>query len=867
MKSDFIREKFLNYFCRHQHQIVPSSSLVPFNDATLLFTNSGMVQFKDVFLGYEQKPYTRAASSQRCIRAGGKHNDLENVGFTARHHTFFEMLGNFSFGDYFKLEAIEFAWDFLTNELGIPPEKLWVTVYKNDTEARDIWLKHIKIDANQFSLCDEKDNFWSMGDTGPCGPCSEIYYDHGPKIAGGPPGSVNQDGDRYVEIWNLVFMQFNRAANGTLTPLAKPSIDTGMGLERIAAAMQGVYSNYDTDIFKPLIEKAAHITKCQNLHDNALKVLADHIRACAFLIVDKVLPSNEGRGYVLRRIIRRAIRYGKKLGVNEPFFYLLTDVLCQTMGHIYPELIKEKEFISKILLQEEEQFSKTLDHGLRLLQQEVKKATTNIFPGEAAFKLYDTYGFPLDLTAVILKEFDYTVDYAGFDAEMIKQKTKAKAANQFVDAISVNFHDTAETTFVGYDHFEKSAKVIALLDKNNAKVELLQNNQEGVVILDISPFYAESGGQIGDTGNISAQGVFFAVEDTKKVHGVYLHKGMVRNGNISVGDVVVAAINKEKRLNIRANHSAAHLLHKALTKILNENVEQRGSYIDDQRLRFDFSYHAAISAQQINEIEQLVNEYICANVLINIKIMDIADAKKLGATALFLEKYAQDVRVVSMGDYSIELCGGIHANRTGDIGLFKIISQGAIAAGVKRIEAATGINALKLIQQKNQLITDITELLGADNTNLLVKTENLLMDKKMAEKNLASIQQKFIEINLNNTLKKIVQVNDISVLVKEIDFISDTKMLKILIDLVKNKLTKAVVIFATIIDSKIYLVANVSEEITNKLNAGEVLSGVAQKLDGKAGGKAHFAQGSANNIAILAQTLDATEKYICTKIC
>ncbi|MCU7808171.1 MAG: alanine--tRNA ligase, partial [Candidatus Thiodiazotropha sp. (ex Semelilucina semeliformis)] len=714
-----IRNAFLDYFAEHGHEVVSSSPLVPQNDPTLLFTNAGMVQFKDVFLGREKRNYHRATSSQRCVRAGGKHNDLENVGYTARHHTFFEMLGNFSFGDYFKRDAIHYAWQFLTETIGLPPEKLWVTVYQDDDEAADVWLKEIGVDSARFTRIGDKpggkryesDNFWSMGDTGPCGPCSEIFYDHGEGIWGGPPGTPEEEGDRYIEIWNLVFMQYNRDVDGTMTPLPKPSVDTGMGLERLAAVMQGVHSNYEIDLFAHLIAAAAKLTGCSNLEEKSLRVIADHIRSCAFLIVDGVMPSNEGRGYVLRRIIRRAIRHGYMLGMKEPFFHQLVASLCREMGEAYPELIEQQAQVERVLRLEEERFSETLEQGMKILEEAIAGLKGREIPGETVFKLYDTYGFPLDLTADIARERELTIDQAGFDQAMSEQRDRARAASQFGAAEMTELNLDGETVFTGYGNLEGQAKVVAIL-REGEEINQLQQGETGVVFLDSTPFYAESGGQVGDMGVLEGNSVLFEVEDTRKQSGdLFAHVGKLEEGNLRVGDTVTAQVNAYTRQTTMLNHSATHLMHAALRSVLGTHVTQKGSLVDPERLRFDFSHFEPITREQLQTIEQMVNEQIRCNHPVETNLMSLDQAKASGAMALFGEKYADEVRVLRMGDFSTELCGGTHVNAVGDIGLFKIIAETGIAAGVRRIEAVTGQRAIEWMEADEERVQRIAEMI------------------------------------------------------------------------------------------------------------------------------------------------------------
>ena len=860
MKSSQIRSAFLEYFKKHNHEIVPSSSLIPANDPTLLFTNAGMVQFKDVFLGKESRPYTRAASSQRCVRAGGKHNDLENVGYTARHHTFFEMLGNFSFGDYFKQEAIHYAWEFLTKDLGLPPEKLWVTVYEEDDEAADIWLKEVGVDPKRFGRIGAKDNFWSMGDTGPCGPCSEIFYDHGPDVAGGPPGSADADGDRYIEIWNLVFMQFDRTADGQLHPLPKPSVDTGMGLERLAAVLQGVHNNYDIDLFKNLIKPAAELAGISDLQNTSLRVIADHIRACAFLITDGVVPSNEGRGYVLRRIIRRAIRHGNKLGLREPFFYKLVKPLCNEMGEAFPELLKAKTEVERLLKQEEERFAKTIEHGLAILNEAIKQLSGKIIPGTTAFKLYDTYGFPVDLTADIAREQGLSVDMEGFEKAMDEQRKRGQEGSQF----DVDYHAGLElqghTEFTGYEKTQDKAKVLSLY-RDGVAVDELKEGDKGLVVLDRTPFYAESGGQVGDTGYIESAAAQFEVHDTQKQQDVFTHIGVISQGVLKVGDTVTASIDSRLRQNIADNHSATHLLHAALRKVLGEHVTQKGSLVQAGRLRFDFSHFEPVTVSQLSEIESLVNEKIRANLAVDTRLMKQDEAIAAGAMALFGEKYGDTVRVLSMGDFSVELCGGTHVNRTGDIGVFKIISETGTAAGVRRIEAVAGAAALQWINDNDHRLQRIASLVKAGRDDVESKVNQLLRRNKELEKELEKLQGQLASSRGGDLASQAQDIEGIKVLAARLDGV-DPKSLRDTMDQLKNKLGSAAVVLATVQGDKVSLVAGVTKDQTDRVKAGNLVNVVAEQVGGKGGGRPDMAMAGGNNPAALDAALRAVPDWV-----
>lgn len=858
MKTTDIRTKFLDYFKQHQHTVVPSSSLIPGNDPSLLFTNAGMVQFKDVFLGKETRPYTRAASSQRCVRAGGKHNDLENVGYTARHHTFFEMLGNFSFGDYFKREAIQFAWKFLTEVLQIPKQKLWVTVFESDDEAANIWLNEIKVDPNRFSRCGMKDNFWSMGDTGPCGPCTEIFYDHGEGIPGGPPGSKDADGDRYIEIWNLVFMQFNRAADGTMTPLPKPSVDTGMGLERIAAVMQGVHNNYDIDIFQHLLRAIADLAAMKSTDNTSMRVIADHIRSSSFLIADGVIPSNEGRGYVLRRIIRRAIRHGYKLGLNEPFFYKLIAPLAEVMGDAYPELRKSQAHIEKTLKNEEQQFANTLEQGMKIFEQEVHKLKDGIIPGEVVFRLYDTYGFPPDLTNDIARERNLQLDYQGFDREMAKQRQLSQEASKFEIDYTQQIPFNGETEFTGYEKFSDQGKVMALFTENKL-VQSLSTGTRGAVILDRTPFYAEAGGQVGDKGLLIFEDGIFHVFDTQKQGLLHVHYGKVERGTLKVNDMVTAEVDSVRKATM-LNHSATHLLHAALRFVLGTHVIQKGSLVAPDRLRFDFAHPEALTAEQIKAIEKLVNQQIRANLDSHIDVMTPKEAQEKGAMALFGEKYGEKVRVLSIGEFSMELCGGTHVDRTGDIGLFKIIAETGVAAGIRRIEALTGEKALQWIDQLEEQNTTALALLKANRENFIDKLQQQLENARSIEKEIQRLQQKLASSQASDLLAQAIDVNGIKILATQIANV-DVKTLRDMADQLKDKLGKAVVLLATHDDNNIQLICSVTKNIADKINAGVLINYVAQQIGGKGGGRADMAQGGGKDVAKLSEALQSAISY------
>ncbi|MEK6662961.1 MAG: alanine--tRNA ligase [Pseudomonadota bacterium] len=872
MKSSEIRKRFLTYFESKGHTIVASSPLVPGNDPTLLFTNAGMVQFKDAFLGRETRPYVRATSSQRCVRAGGKHNDLENVGYTARHHTFFEMLGNFSFGDYFKRNAIQYAWEFLTVEMKIPAEKLWVTVYHEDDEAADIWLNEIGVPPERLARIGDKpgagqyqsDNFWSMGDTGPCGPCTELFYDHGPDVAGGPPGSPDQDGDRYIEIWNLVFMQFNRDENGVMHTLPKPSVDTGMGLERISAVMQHVHSNYEIDLFQDLIKAAAKATGAKDLKNNSLKVIADHIRACSFLIVDGVIPSNEGRGYVLRRIIRRALRHGYKLEQKQPFFHLLVEDLALAMGKAYPELVAAKERVAAVLKQEEEKFAETLEHGMSVLDGAMRgSGGDRILDGETVFRLYDTFGFPLDLTADVARERGFNVDFAGFEHAMQMQRERARAASKFQIGATVKFEGQA-TEFHGYDTLDYSGRVLALY-KEGAQVSSIQAGDEAVVVLDRTPFYAESGGQVGDRGELNSTDGTFQVDDTQKIQAeVFGHKGVLKIGKLSVGDAVEAHVDPISRHRSAWNHSATHLLHAALRKVLGKHVTQKGSLVDAQRTRFDFAHSQPVTAEEIQKIESLVNEAIRSNYPVETRRMKYDQAIKHGAMALFGEKYGDEVRVIGMGDFSTELCGGTHVKRCGDIGLFKIVSEGGVAAGIRRIEAMTGDGALDYIQKQQQTLLDAASALKAQPQEINQKIAQILDNVKALEKELARIKSKLAAAKGDDLTQSAVEVNGVKVLAAEIDG-ADAKALRETLDKLKDKLGSAAIVLASREGGKVTLIAGVTADLTAKVKAGELVNHVATQCGGKGGGRADMAQAGGTLPDNLPKALASVASFVAEK--
>lgn len=858
-----LRNKFIDYFKSHGHQAVASSSLVPADDPTLLFTNAGMNQFKDCFLGAEKRSYTRAVSSQRCVRAGGKHNDLENVGYTARHHTFFEMLGNFSFGDYFKKEAIEFAWNFLTKEIGLPKEKLLVTVYSEDDEAFDIWENHIGIPKEKIIRISTSDNFWSMGDTGPCGPCSEIFYDHGAHIWGGPPGTPEEDGDRFIEIWNLVFMQFNKQADGTMEPLPKPSIDTGMGLERISAILQNVHSNYEIDLFQNLIKSAASIVGSEDSENKSLRVIADHIRSCSFLICDGVMPSNEGRGYVLRRIIRRAVRHGYQLGANDIFFYKLVASLAKEMGEAYPELVDQLPVIEKVLRVEEEQFSKTLARGMAILNDTLETLEGDTVPGDVVFKLYDTYGFPTDLTNDVAREHDLKIDEEGFEAAMQAQRARAQQASNFGADYNSKLAVDHTTSFTGYTDVEGQANVVELI-ADNAFVEKLEDGQEGVVVLDSTPFYAESGGQAGDKGVLRVANGEFIVTDTQKMGNAFAHKGIAK-GSVSKGDTATAAIDAANREAIKKNHSATHLLHAALREILGEHVTQKGSLVEAPRMRFDFSHFEAVTAEQLAEIERRVNQEIRANHTLATELMDLDEAKASGAMALFGEKYDEKVRVVTMGPFSVELCGGTHVTRTGDIGLFKITSEAGIASGVRRIEAVTGEHALEVVQTQQATLSSLSALLKTDSQNVLDRVVSLQNQTKELEKALNSAKQKLASQQGADMLSNAVEINGVKVLIANLEGV-EAKSLRSMMDDIKNRIGEGIVVLGVANDAKVNLIAGVTKNLTSKVKAGELVNFVASQVGGKGGGRPDMAQAGGDQPENLGQALDSVNAWLQDKL-
>jgi len=852
-----LRTAFLEFFKAREHEIVPSSSLVPVNDPTLLFVNAGMVQFKDLFLGKEKRSYVRATSSQRCVRAGGKHNDLENVGYTARHHTFFEMLGNFSFGDYFKRDAIAYAWEFLTGVLHIPAERLWVTVFEEDDEAADIWLKEIKVDPARFRRIGATDNFWSMGDTGPCGPCSEIFYDHGPSVPGGPPGSPDADGDRYVEIWNLVFMQYDRDAGGALTPLPRPSVDTGMGLERLAAVMQGVHNNYDIDLFRNLVGHAAAVTSTGDLNNNSLRVIADHIRSCAFLVVDGVLPSNEGRGYVLRRIIRRAIRHGYRLGASQPFFFKLVAPLVEEMGEAYPELKAGQAHVERILRLEEERFAETLEQGMRILEEGLASMQGSVIPGETVFRLYDTYGFPVDLTADIARERGLALDVEGFEQAMEAQRSRARAASQFAADYSANLDVEGSSEFTGYDRLDDATRITGLFRDGNA-VEALEAGESGIVVLERTPFYAESGGQVGDRGVLESDSARFVVTDTQKQGGgVIVHVGRLERGALHGGEHVQAHVDPERRRATVLNHSGTHLLHAALRRVLGEHVQQKGSLVEPDRLRFDFTHYEPVTPEQIETIENLVNEQIRRNAVAETRLMSIDEALASGAMALFGEKYGNEVRVLSLGDFSVELCGGTHVRHAGDIGLLKIVSESGIAAGVRRIEAVTGAGAVRWVADNQRRLQRIAELLKSGRDDADEKVAQLLEKTRRLEKELQQLKGKLASSQGSDLAAQAVEIDGIKVLAARLDG-ADAQTLRDTLDQLKNKLGSAAVVLGAVSGDKVSIVAGVTRDQTDRLKAGELVNAVASQVGGKGGGRPDMAQAGGNQ----PENLDAALKSV-----
>nr|EIY3941515.1 alanine--tRNA ligase [Escherichia coli] len=868
-----IRQAFLDFFHSKGHQVVASSSLVPHNDPTLLFTNAGMNQFKDVFLGLDKRNYSRATTSQRCVRAGGKHNDLENVGYTARHHTFFEMLGNFSFGDYFKHDAIQFAWELLTSEkwFALPKERLWVTVYESDDEAYEIWEKEVGIPRERIiRIGDNKgapyasDNFWQMGDTGPCGPCTEIFYDHGDHIWGGPPGSPEEDGDRYIEIWNIVFMQFNRQADGTMEPLPKPSVDTGMGLERIAAVLQHVNSNYDIDLFRTLIQAVAKVTGATDLSNKSLRVIADHIRSCAFLIADGVMPSNENRGYVLRRIIRRAVRHGNMLGAKETFFYKLVGPLIDVMGSAGEDLKRQQAQVEQVLKTEEEQFARTLERGLALLDEELAKLSGDTLDGETAFRLYDTYGFPVDLTADVCRERNIKVDEAGFEAAMEEQRRRAREASGFGADYNAMIRVDSASEFKGYDHLELNGKVTALFVDGKA-VDAINAGQEAVVVLDQTPFYAESGGQVGDKGELKGANFSFAVEDTQKYGQAIGHIGKLAAGSLKVGDAVQADVDEARRARIRLNHSATHLMHAALRQVLGTHVSQKGSLVNDKVLRFDFSHNEAMKPEEIRAVEDLVNTQIRRNLPIETNIMDLEAAKAKGAMALFGEKYDERVRVLSMGDFSTELCGGTHASRTGDIGLFRIISESGTAAGVRRIEAVTGEGAIATVHADSDRLSEVAHLLKGDSNNLADKVRSVLERTRQLEKELQQLKEQAAAQESANLSSKAIDVNGVKLLVSELSGV-EPKMLRTMVDDLKNQLGSTIIVLATVVEGKVSLIAGVSKDVTDRVKAGELIGMVARQVGGKGGGRPDMAQAGGTDAAALPAALASVKGWVSAKL-
>ncbi len=861
MTSAELRTAFLEFFHQRGHSIEPSSSLVPVNDPTLLFTNAGMVQFKDVFLGREQRDFNKAVTSQRCVRAGGKHNDLENVGYTARHHTFFEMLGNFSFGDYFKKDAIHFAWDFLIKELEIPAEKLWVTVFEEDAEAENIWLHEVGISPDRFSKIGAKDNFWSMGDVGPCGPCTEIFYDHGAEIPGGPPGTPEEEGDRYIEVWNLVFMQYDRAADGTLTPLPKPSVDTGMGLERISAVLQGVHSNYEIDLFQKLLTAAAGLAGTTDLTQSSLRVIADHIRSCAFLIADGVMPSNEGRGYVLRRIIRRAIRHGYRLGIHDVFFYKLVASLVEEMGEAFPELKAAQAQVERVLKKEEERFAETLGQGMKILEACVAKMQGSVIPGETVFQLYDTYGFPVDLTADFARENHLTVDHAGFETAMSAQRDRARSASSFGADYNQDIKLDSQTEFTGYDRLDDQVHIVALFNQGQP-VDSLQAGEEGLVVLDKTPFYAESGGQVGDCGRIVAAGALFEVTDTQKQGGnLFLHKGKLLSGTMSKGQLCDARVSASDRKATELNHSATHLLHAALRQTLGDHVTQKGSLVNAERLRFDFSHFEPVTPDQINILERLVNEQIRLNNPVTAQVMAKDDAVKAGAMALFGEKYGAEVRVLKIGEFSTELCGGTHVERAGDIGCFKIISETGVAAGVRRIEAVTGSGCIDWIASRDIALTSIAGLLKSPPEKAAEKVEQLLEKNRSLEKQLERLNSKLASSAGDELSAQAVDVAGVKVLAVKLNDV-DPKSLRDMADQLKNKLGSCAIVLAVVEGDKVSLIAGVSKDVMGRIKAGDLVNFVATQVGGKGGGKPDLAQAGGNDPSELAAVLAKVPTWI-----
>ncbi len=864
MTSAEIRQAFLDYFNRQGHEIVASSPLIPGNDPTLLFTNAGMVQFKDVFLGSDKRPYSRATTSQRCVRAGGKHNDLENVGYTARHHTFFEMLGNFSFGDYFKREAIKFAWEFLTQRLGLPEERLWVTVHYTDDEAEKIWKEEMGVSPERFSKLDE-DNFWAMGDTGPCGPCTEIFFDHGPDVAGGPPGSPDEDGDRYIEIWNLVFMQYNRSADGTMEPLERPSIDTGMGLERVAAVMQGVHSNYEIDLFQNLLKATASVLELDNIDSKSLRVIADHIRSSAFLITDGVVPSNEGRGYVLRRIMRRAIRHGNKLGAKAPFFHQLVAPLVKEMGDAYPELAKTQAQIERILLKEEQQFAKTLDHGMQLLTQAIAELDDKVIPGETVFRLYDTYGFPVDLTADVAREHELTLDMDGFEQAMEAQRQRARASGQFAVDYNEQIKLEGRTAFTGYEHLEDRSKVVALY-RAGEQVNQLSAGESGVIVLKNTAFYAESGGQAGDKGALRWDRGQFDVTDCTKESGHHLHHGCMSEGLLQVGDQVVTEVDLANRQATALNHSATHLLHAALREVLGDHVQQKGSLVNAERLRFDFAHFEAMTDEQVAAVETRVNDLIRANSAVETELMELEEAKTRGAMALFGEKYDDEVRVLSMGDgFSVELCGGTHAKRTGDIGLLKVVAESGIASGVRRIEAVTGAGALSWVNGSERALGEIAVLVKGGRDTVLDKVRGLNERTRQLEKEIERLTAKLASAQSGDLLSQVQDVKGVKVLAARLEGI-EPKALRDTLDQLKSKLGSGIVVLMTAQGEKVSVIAGVTKDLTGQVKAGDLVRELAARLGGKGGGRPDMAQGGGTDAAAVPAALEAVPELVAASL-
>lgn len=865
MNSTELRKSFLDFFASKDHRIVESASLVPDNDPTLLFTNSGMVQFKDAFAFKENRGYTRAASCQLCVRAGGKHNDLDNVGYTARHHTFFEMLGNFSFGDYFKREAISYAWEYLVDVLKIPQQRLWVTVHVDDDEAADIWINEMGFDPDRITRLGDEDNFWMMADTGPCGPSSEIFYDHGPEIPGGPPGTEDGELDRFVEIWNLVFTQFDRSEDGTLTPLPKQCVDTGMGLERLAAVMQDVHNNYDIDLFQHILKKTARLLACKDLGNASLKVIADHIRASVFLITDGVLPSNEGRGYVLRRIIRRALRHGHNLQAKEPFFHKLVDVIARDMGEAYPLVAETKDQISRILLKEEQQFEMTLDQGMKILSQEIVELASKTLPGEVVFKLYDTFGFPVDLTADICREKGLEIDMQGFEREMERQRNRARAASKFDAEEQADIQLDQETLFKGYEQLSGQAQVVALF-KGDESVASLAAGESGLLVVNETPFYAESGGQVGDTGRFMQGESSFTVVDTQKLQNAVVHRGKVETGQIAVGDSLIAQVDQTQRQATVLNHSATHLMHAALREVLGNHVQQRGSLVDPERLRFDFSHFEAVTDAEIRRVERIVNEQIRQNSAVQTEILGIEEAQQKGAMALFGEKYSEEVRVLTMGDgFSIELCGGTHASRTGDIGVFRIISEEGIASGVRRIEALTGTVALDWIEQAEDCISDSAALLKTHGSDLTPRIRSLLEQNRQLEKKLRALTARLASQTGSELADAVSEIKGIKVIVKTLPD-TQAKALPDMLDQLKNKLNSGIVVLATVNDGKVALIAGVTKDLTKRIQAGELVNMVAGKVGGKGGGRPDMARAGGTDSDALPEAMAAVPQWLEQKL-